>query len=154
MQKYDIRKEQFDNGESYYNIGKTTDHKKSYDWYRGENYEFDSVMFVEASPDSKYKTEVEKLARKNKLKIRVIERAGQTVKQLLQRSDPFQSRICGQNDCFVCKHNLPINCRERGVVYQLICKLCLRKYDGQTHRNTCLRLDFRKIGKMVTENAP
>ena len=139
LQKYDIRKEQFDNGESYYNIGIPTDHKKSNDWYRGDNNEFDSVMFVEASPDSHYKSEVEKLVKKNKLKIKVIERAGQTVKQLLQRSDPFQARICGQKDCFVCENNLPINCRERGVVYELKCKLCQRKYDGQTHRNACLR---------------
>ena len=76
---------------------------------------------------------------KNKLKIIVIERAGQTVKRLLQRSDSFQARVCGQKNCFVCENNLPINCRERGVVYELKCKLCLRKYDGQTHRNACLR---------------
>ena len=79
--------------------------------------------------DSNYKKNVEKLVQKHKLRIRVVERAGQTVKQVLQRSDPFQKMKCEREDCFICRNDIPINCRERGVCYQLQCSICeLRLY--------------------------
>ena len=51
---------------------------------------YDSVMFVPATPGSvlmkKYKNEVQKSG----IKIRIVEKAGISLKQQLQRSDPFK----------------------------------------------------------------
>ena len=51
-------------------------------------------MFVEATPKSEYLRSVKKLVRKHKLKIKVVEKVGQTIKHVLQRSDPYQKNIC------------------------------------------------------------
>ena len=56
------------------------------------------------------------------------------MKTILQRSDPFGSKICGRNDCFICNQGLPLNCRERGCVYELTCIECNKHYRGQTSR--------------------
>ena len=72
-----------------------------HDWYKeGEKYE--SVLFVEATPHSEYKSKVEVLVKKRDLKIKVVERVGQTVKRILQRSNPFQNNICTREDCIIC----------------------------------------------------
>ena len=57
------------------------------------------------------------------------------MKEVLQRSNPFQSKICGRNYCIICNQELPLNCRERGCVYELTCLECVNKhYRGQTSR--------------------
>ena len=94
----------------------------------------ESVLFVEATPHSEYKSKVEVLVKKHDLKIKIVERVGQTVKHILQRSNPFQNNICTRKDCIICTEGLGINCRERGCVYEFSCLDCegKRKYRGQT----------------------
>ena len=96
------------------------------------------MLFVEATPDSEYRRKVEALVKKHELKIKVVERVGQTIKSMLQRSDPFQGNLCSREDCIICSRGLPINCRERGCVYQFSCLECpnRNKYRGQTGRST------------------
>ena len=48
-------------------------------WY-AKNGDFDSVMFVEATPDSELVYKVQKVIKDLKLKIKVMERAGTTVR--------------------------------------------------------------------------
>ena len=140
LKKYDARVNRFQEGKSYYELRDERENvKKKVDWYVEEG-KFESVMFVEATVDSHYKKNVEKLVQKHKLRVRVVERAGQTVKQVLQRSDPFQRMKCEKEDCFICRNDIPINCRERGVCYQLQCSLCGRLYRGQTSRSEYERL--------------
>ena len=141
LKKYDARLGRFQEGKSYYELRDANEKiKKRVDWYVEEG-KFESVMFVEATNDSNYKKNVEKLVQKHKLCIRVVERAGQTVKQVLQRSDPFQKMKCEREDCFICRNDIPINCRERGVCYQLQCSICeCRLYRGQTSRSEYERL--------------
>ena len=63
-------------------------------WYsRGGQYE--SVMFVEATPGSEMMRRVQNVVRRLKMKIKVVERAGETIKGLLQRSNPFGVQDCG-----------------------------------------------------------
>ena len=96
---------------------------------------------MEPTWKSNLKVQVEKLLKKYHLKIKVVERVGETVKSILQRSDPFRTNICEREDCLICEKALPVNCRERGVVYELVCTVCERKYRGQTgvsiYERTC-----------------
>ena len=105
------------------------------DWYK-KNGKYDSVMFVEATPGSELRKEVERIVRRHRVKIKVVERVGTTVKRTLQKSDPFSQRGCGRDQCVVCESGCDVDCRTRGVVYELWCKECMRKYRGQTGRST------------------
>ena len=105
------------------------------DWYR-KNGKYDSVMFVEATPGSELRKEVERIVRRHRVKIKVVERVGTTVKRALQKSDPFLRRGCDRDQCVVCDSDCDVDCRTRGVVYELWCKECTRKYRGQTGRST------------------
>ena len=103
------------------------------EWYK-QGGKYDSVMFVEATPQSQLRKEVEKVLRKHKVKIKVVERVGTTVKRVLQKSNPFPPKDCGRDSCLICASGCKVDCRTRGVVYELWCKECQRKYRGQTGR--------------------
>jgi len=144
LDKYDVRKRRFEEGQSYYDVSDLSNRKKKadnpHDWYKEED-KYESVLFVEPTWKSNLKVQVEKLLKKYHLKIKVVERVGETVKSILQRSDPFRTNICEREDCLICEKALPVNCRERGVVYELVCTVCERKYRGQTgvsiYERTC-----------------
>ena len=104
-------------------------------WYRYDK-KHESLMFVQPTANSQLKKNVQQIARRNGLKIKVVEKAGQTVKKVLQRSNPFGKKKCNREDCLVCKIGKPGDCRKRGCVYQLKCKEDNRKYRGQTGRAT------------------
>ena len=50
---------------------------------------FDSTMFVRPTYGGELMKQVQKIARESGLKIVVVEKAGVTVKSILQRSNPF-----------------------------------------------------------------
>ena len=107
---------------------------KGHQWYaNGRCYE--SVMFVEATPKSELKKEVEKVVRRLQMKIKVVERVGITIKSLLQRSNPFGVKDCNRDKCLLCCQGSNSDCRTRGCVYEYECLQCIRIYRGQTGRS-------------------
>ena len=86
------------------------------------------------------------------LKIRVVERAGKSIKRILAKSDPFRKTVCDQDKCKVCKLDLKANCKGRGVVYQMKCQGCIGKrtndglYVGETARSV-----GERIGEHLTK---
>ena len=74
------------------------------------------------------------------MKVKVIEKAGLTVKQVLQRSDPYPKRKCGRVDCAVCEFGKAGECRTRGCGYEWRCKEDGKKYEGQTGRSVYERV--------------
>ena len=61
-----------------------------------------------------------------------MERIDESIRQYLQRSNPFQRRRCGKDWCVVCEEETDVDCRTRGCVYEMLCEECRRKYRGQT----------------------
>ena len=108
-------------------------------WYR-EDGKYDSVMLVQPTDGSELKKRIQQLARKNGVKMKVVEKAGLTVKKVLQRSNPFGKKVCGRDDCALCEWGKPGECKTRGGVYQLRCKQDDRKYRGQTGRSVYERV--------------
>ena len=100
-------------------------------WYAKDN-KYESVMFVQSTKGSVMKNEIQKCADRNKVKIKVVEKVECSVRNELQRSDPFKKKDCGRTDCIMCKLASGYDCRTRGCVYQLECIECQRKYRGQT----------------------
>ena len=119
------------------NIIKNKNNKKS--WYNDSKY--DGVLFVDVTRNSELKKRVENACRRNKLKIKVVEKLGSTVKSELQRSNPFKATKCGREDCTLCELNMDINCRIRGCVYKILCTECNKCYIGQTCRSMYDRIN-------------
>ena len=111
--------------------------KRKRGWYDKDKY--DGVMFVEVTPNSELKHRVQDACRRNKVKVKVVEKMNRTVKSTLQRSNPFGWKPCGRTDCYTCINDIHINCRTRGCVYQIECVECemvvSKQYRGQTGRS-------------------
>ena len=112
-------------------------------WYDEKRY--DGVMFVDVTLNGEMKQRVEKAFRRNKMKVKVVEKIRRMVKKELQRSNPYEWEHCGRNDCVTCNLGIRINCRSRGLVYEIRCEDCERNviekmYRGQTGRSTYERM--------------
>ena len=91
-------------------------------WY--DKTKFDGVMFVDVTPNSELKHKIQDACKRNKIKVKVVEKMERTVKKTLQRSNPFGWKHCGREDCPTCGRGIHINCRSRGCVYEIECKDC------------------------------
>ena len=92
---------------------------KKEDWYKPGGFE--TVFFVDATPQSKLAKECERILKSIDLKIRVVERAGVSVKASLVKSDPFGRQSC-ENDCTICNTDQHVNCKQQSVVYRITCE--------------------------------
>ena len=65
------------------------------------------------------------------LNLKVVERGGQKLQDLLCKSNPWDNTDCGRKDCFTCisttKSAKPkfSNCYQKSVVYETWCQTCL-----------------------------
>ena len=83
-------------------------HEKRKKWYSKGGYE--SVMFVDATPESRLKRKIQNVWDETGLKIKVIEKSGISVKKQLCNSDPFPSSNCSDKECKVCPNKAKVNC--------------------------------------------
>ena len=62
-------------------------------------------------------------------KIKIVERAGVKLKQLLTRADPFDGLQCASEKCLVCRNpfNRKFGCNKRSVTYKTYCLKCKEK---------------------------
>ena len=82
----------------------------------------------------------------SRIKIRVIERAGQSLKQALVRSNPLNKNSCKQDDCKTCQLNPKANCKSREIVYKITCarsheENCRKAYIGESSRSLGERIN-------------
>ena len=98
-----------------------------------------SVMFIPATPNSGLRKLYEAIIKDSKFPIKVVERSGTTIKQQLQKSNPFGVKKCSDHEnCMVCRSG-GRNCRRDGVNYSLTCDNCGAVYIGETGRNAYTR---------------
>ena len=106
-------------------------------WYKRGGYV--SVIFFPSTPNSVlqrcYQAEIDCQG----IKIRIVEKAGRSVKSLLQRSDPFKERVCSREGCFVCTTEKKGSCDKNGVNYAITCTNCENVYNGETSKNAYTR---------------
>lgn len=113
--------------------------RKRENWYKGDG-KYESVLFVQPTVKSKLKKEVQMIARRNDVKVKVIEKAGLTVKHVLQKSNPYPKKRCERVDCAMCEFGRFGECRTRGCGYKIMCKEDGKEYRGQTGRSVYERL--------------
>ena len=118
--------------------------QKQLNWYKKGGY--DSVIFVPATPNSELQKKYSDEVTKSGLKIRIVERAGKSIKSFVQRSDPFTPKNCSQEDCLLCRSEGKGSCRIPSVTYNIKCLACKEDievvdsvYEGETSGNCYVR---------------
>ena len=106
---------------------------KRRNWYSKGGDE--TVMFVDATPGGALAKQFRDTLTSCGLKIRVVERTGDSIKSLLTKSDPFRTQTCDPNSCGVCSAFPKISCKTRDAVYKITCKGCGEFYIGETSRS-------------------
>ena len=97
-------------------------------WFRPS----DSVLFCPATPNSELATRqrkvVEEEGRRLGVKVRVVERAGMSMRQQLVRTDLSAHLPCPQPDCYLCITNPGmgggLKHHRSGALYTGVCKIC------------------------------
>ena len=119
--------------------------EKQTTWFKGgnknENEKYKSVIFVQPTPNSTLKKRYEEEIKKTKCKIKVVETAGKSVKEVLQKGYPFERIRCRGDECFMCESGGKGNCRKENITYELVCTRegCGHKYIGESARNAKMR---------------
>ena len=88
-------------------------------WY---GTHMDSVLFVQATPGEVLRKQIQEVVKKHRLKIKVVEKGGRSIKSMLQRSDVEPSLSCGL-PCVVCSSGGK-NCSKESVGYMVTCEEC------------------------------
>ena len=93
------------------------------------------MMFVDATPGSELARKCRSILKEAKLKIRVVEKLGTSVKQVLSKSDPLGYKCCIIPNCLTCETCPEIRCGARDAVYKISCKGCRKGvYVGEKSR--------------------
>ena len=72
-------------------------------------------MFIPATPASKLSGLIKNRIRQSNIKIKVIEKSGKKVKNILQKNDPLADIACYKEECLVCSTAKKGGCRSSGV---------------------------------------
>ena len=118
--------------------------EKKHTWYQKRDDE--TVVFVDATPHGQLAKECRQALKESQIKIKVIEKAGKSLKRCLCRSDPFRFLSCDNEKCHLCKIGSNVNCKSRELVYEMKCQGCQNEkgmYIGETARS---------IGERVNEH--
>ena len=148
VKAYNILKEKEENGERPINRPKEWKRKerkkekesKKMNWYKSRGHE--SVIFVPCTPESRLKKIYEEQIKKTEFKIKVVEKGGTKMKDILHRKNPFKKMKCDRNDCFVCSTGGKGACDKENITYDIICQApCLHKsvYRGESSFNAYTR---------------
>ena len=119
----------------------------SRNWFNQGKTSYDSVLFVPSTPNSalaKTLREHEALNNQGRVsRIKIVEKAGRSLKSILAPNDPWGVSKCADPECFVCSTSvgdLKVSCRTPGILYKIFCTRCEEEgkksvYVGQSGKN-------------------
>lgn len=103
-----------------------------------------AVMFIPYTTGSKLAKSLreaeEKLGSLTGYRLKVVEKAGDKLEDLLTKSNPWQGMDCGRQNCLLCEtklktdKNLSQDCHTRNLVYETWCMTCLRRDEEDAER--------------------
>ena len=152
--------------EEYENEKDTEKEKREYKQEKREKSEIGrdedqpkSILFVQNTKDSILAKEIRKVIQDLKpwtrLNIKVVERAGDRIEDLLHKSNPWEERDCGREGCLSCetarkeenvKHK---NCTVRSILYKTWCKTCRRQNESKIKGENSSLTNKRKLEELV-----
>ena len=121
------------------------DKKNKKDWYTKGGYEY--IAFVPATPGSELMKNIEEsIAPCNKIKVKVVEKPGQKLINVLKMSTKKSGTKvrCEDELCLMCSQEKSGNCRTSEILYQIECLDCKAKniksiYIGESQKNGMTR---------------
>ena len=146
--------------------------KKKFNWWNNEKskIQYSSVLFVTPTPGGVLASDVqrreEELNRNNPERVKIVERGGLKIKDILCSKNPFKKANCTQKTCPMCTgsefievspEENKIPCCANNVGYSWQCVTCKERditkvYEGETGRSARIRgaehlKDFQKERK-------
>ena len=136
-----------------------TKSKKKMNWWNNENakIQYKSVLFVTPTPGGILAKELrkreEELNRNSKDRIKIEEKGGMKIKDILGSKNPFQKSKCIQKTCPLCTNSrhvqasseeVKIPCNTNNIGYRWRCITCkerniVKVYEGETGRSARTR---------------
>ena len=133
--------------------------KKKVNWWNTDKstVQYKSVLFVTPTPGGVLAKELQKreaeLNRNTDERIKIVEKGGLKIKDILGAKDPFKKSNCSEKTCPLCTESefidiqteeRKISCRANNVGYRWLCVTCKEKdivkvYEGETGRSARLR---------------
>ena len=98
-------------------------------------HRLEPVIFIPATPGGQLRKELQRKVNETKIRFKIVEKTGYTLKRALQKTTIAKNRKCGDEECPICNTGDKGMCRKEGVTYELKCKECDDKYIGETGRN-------------------
>ena len=105
-----------------------------------------SVMFVPYTKGGELARRLrlaeEDLLKQTGVKIKIVERTGRKIVDILHKSDPWQGRDCGRPQCILCDTKIKTNkylsqdCTKRCIIYETWCMSCEEKERKQIEEET------------------
>ena len=103
----------------------------------------ESVFFLPYTPESNLKKQLQRvednlMAGRKYGRVRMVERGGDSIENLLCNRKPWNSSPCSRENCPACLEK-PGSCRKKNLTYKITCKTCeeagqVAIYIGETHR--------------------
>ena len=118
-------------------------------WYKNHknpNVSYKSVLFVPPTPGGLLtklmKIREEEINQNSQERIKIIEKSGQNIENILVKKDPFKKEKCSEKLCPICKNTdkkLDVYCNTNNVGYKWQCNTCKSRnrtmvYEGETSR--------------------
>ena len=122
---------------------------------KGGSKEIKSVMFIPYTAHSELATRMreneEMMKEMTGYRIKIVEKTGVKLVDMLHRANPWAGEECGRNRCLLCetkKREVKKNsqdCHKRNCVYQTYCRTCTERQDRQIEEK------FKEMGKKRIE---
>ena len=126
--------------------------RSSSDWWKAPDTiskQFTSVLFVPPTPGGELAKRLKKRETElnfgNKMNIKIIEKGGIKIKNILVKKDPFPALKCNEKNCPFCNESPQIEtlekqkCSAHNVGYRFQCQDCQFTYEGETFRRIAVR---------------
>ena len=106
-----------------------------------EGKKLQGVLFIAHTRNSelakRVRNSLEKVEKFSRIKLKVVERAGQKISDILHKLNPWSRTPCNREECRICTsgcEKLWGRCRDRNLVYETECLLCKPEEGNEKER--------------------
>ena len=127
--------------------------------YENKKSKIKSVMFVPHTPGSelakKLRLNEEHLAKLSENRVKIVERTGTKIVDLLTRSNPWKGADCERENCLVCFTKLRTekkktqDCHQRNIVYETRCLTCQETEQDKINNMDITEHEKRELNKKI-----
>ena len=111
-----------------------------------------TVLFVEQTPGGELARRLreaeQRLADITGWRVKVVEKSGTTLKQLLHKSNPWSGGLCGREGCFPCQAgDVDGDCFRRNILYETSCNQCKQRGQERVYVGESSRSSYERGGE-------